>query len=117
MIHNLQDSNRVNMTSFWGDTIYASASEICNKLGVKIACYDGDKTHFEFELETEDGIPFTLYDWKEGDWVTEDTPLYYHIGAHNEEESKKARLALNESGLNTKDEENPLAEMMKMLGF
>ena len=75
MIRNLQDSNRVNMTSFWGDTIYASASEICNKLGVKIACYDGDKTHFEFELETEDGIPFTLYDWKEGDWVTEDTPL------------------------------------------
>lgn len=117
MIRNLQDSNRVNMTSFWGDTIYASASEICEKLGVKITCYGGDKTHFEFELETEDGIAFTLYDWKEGDWVTEDTRLYYHIGAHNEEESKKARLALTESGFKSNDGENPVAEMMKMLGF
>lgn len=99
MIHNLQDSDRVNMTSFWGDTIYASASEICEKLGVKITCYDGDKTNFEFELETEDGIPFTIYDWKEGDWVTEDTRLYYHIGARSADESKKALEAIKGLGL------------------
>ena len=99
MIRNLQDSNRANITSFWGDTIYTSASEICNKLGVKIAYYGEEKTNFEFELETEDGIAFTLYDWKEGDWVTKDTRLYYHIGAHNEEESKKALEAIKSLGL------------------
>ena len=96
MIRNLQNSDRVNMTSFWGDTIYASASEICNKLGVKITYYGGDKTNFEFELETEDGIPFTLYDWKEGDWVNEDTHLYYHIGARNATDSQKVKNALKE---------------------
>ena len=119
MIHNLQNSDRVNMTSFWGDTIHASAEEIREKLGVEIACYGGDKTNYEFELETEDGIPFTIYDWKEGGWVTADMRLEYHIGAHNKEESKKARLALVESGLtaNSIDEGNPVAKMMKMLGF
>ena len=99
MIHNLTNSDRVNMTSFWGDTIYTSASDICNKLGVKITCYGGDKTNFEFELETEDGIAFTLYDWKEGDWVTKDTRLHYHIGARSADESKKALEAIKSLGL------------------
>ena len=89
MIHNLTNSDRANMTSFWGDTIYTCATDICNKLGVKITCYGGDKTNFEFELETEDGIAFTLYDWKEGDWVVKDTRLHYHIGARSANESKK----------------------------
>ena len=99
MIHNLTNSDRVNMTSFWDETIYTCATDICNKLGVKITCYDGDKTNFEFELETEDGIAFTLYDWKEGDWVTKDTRLHYHIGAHNEEESRKVLKAIRSLGL------------------
>ena len=117
MIHNLQNSDRVNMTSFWGDTIHASAEEIREKLGVEISCYGGDKTNFEFELETEDGIPFTLYDWKEGDWVSEDTKLHYHIGARTEEESRKAREALSAAGLENKDQMDLVAEMTKMLGF
>lgn len=95
-IHNLTNTDRVNMTSFWGDTIYASASEICNKLGVKITCYGGDKTNFEFELELEDGTPFTIYDWKEGDWVTEDMRLSFHIGARNAADSQKVKNALKE---------------------
>ena len=98
-IHNLTNTDRVNMTSFWGDTIYTSASEICEKLGVKITCYGGDKTNFEFELETEDGIAFTIYDWKEGDWVTEDTHLHYHIGARSALESHKALEAIKGLGL------------------
>ena len=97
-IHNLTITNRdrVNGTSFHNDTIYASASEICNKLGVEITYYGGDKTHYEFELETEDGTPFTLYDWKEGDWVTEDMRLSFHIGARNAEESRKVKNTLKE---------------------
>lgn len=55
--------------------------------------------NFEFELETEDGTAFTIYDWKEGDWVTEDTRLYYHIGARSADESKKALEAIKGLGL------------------
>lgn len=99
MIHNLQNSDRVNMTSFWGDTILTSVNEIRSKLDVDVACYGGDKTNFEFELELEDGTPFTIYDWKEGDWVDEDTTLYYHIGAHKPEDSHKVLAVLKECGL------------------
>lgn len=82
-----QDYKKVNGTSFWNNTIYASANEICEKLGVNITEYDGDKTTFEFELETETGIPFTLYDWKE--WgINKDTRVHYHIGAKNAVDSR-----------------------------
>lgn len=101
-VHNLTNFDRVNGTSFHKDIIYASANEICEKLDVDITCYGGDKTNFELELETEDGTPFTIYDWKEGDWVTEDTKLYYHIGAHTAEDSHKALAVLKEHGLETR---------------
>lgn len=94
------DCDKVNGTSFYNDTIYASANEICEKLGVDITCYDGDKTHYEFELITEGGTPFCIYDWKEGDWVTTDTKLHYHIGARNAEDSKAvAEILKYEYGL------------------
>jgi len=91
--------DRVNCTSFHGDTILASVNDIRTKLDVDVACYGGDKTNFEFELELEDGTPFTIYDWKEGDWVDEDTTLYYHIGAHKPEDSHKVLAVLKECGL------------------
>lgn len=101
IVRNLINFDRINGTSFFRDTIYASANEICEKLVVDITCYGCDKTNFEFELETEDGIPFTIYDWKEGDWINEDTKLYYHIGAHTAEDSHKVLAVLKEHGLET----------------
>lgn len=86
-------------SSFHGCTILASVNEIRSKLDVDVACYGGDKTNFEFELELEDGTPFYIYDWKEGDWVDEDTTLYYHIGTETEEDSKRVLSALKEHGL------------------
>ena len=100
-IKKLQNPDRINGTSFYGCTILASCNDIRSKLDVDVACYGGDKTNFEFELELEDGTPFTLYDWKEGDWVDEDTTLYYHIGSRNEADSYKVALALHEKGLKT----------------
>jgi len=95
----ISDFNKTCGTSFHGCTILASVNEIRSKLDVDVACYGGDKTNFEFELELEDGTPFTIYDWKEGDWVDEDTTLYYHIGSRTAEDSQRALQALKEHGL------------------
>ena len=92
---------KTNGTSFYGCTILASVNEIRSKLDVDVACYGGDKTNFEFDLELEDGTPFTIYDWKEGDWVDEDTTLYFHIGSLTAGDSKRALQALKEHGLKT----------------
>jgi hypothetical protein len=97
----ISNSDKIDGTSFHGDTILASCNDIRSKLDVDVTCYWGDKTHFEFELELEDGTPFTIYDWKEGDWVEEDDVLYYHIGAHTAEDSHKALAVLKEHGLKT----------------
>lgn len=105
-IHELTSPDKVNCTSFHGDTILASCNDIRSKLDVDVTCYGGDKTNFEFDLELEDGTPFTIYDWKEGDWVDEDTTLYYHIGAHTAKDSEKVLQALWEHGLKTQSRTN-----------
>lgn len=95
----LSNPSQIGGTSFHGYTILASANEIRSKLDIDVTHYGGDKTNFEFDLELEDGIPFTLYDWKEGDWVDEDTTLYYHIGSQTAYGSQMALQALKERGL------------------
>ena len=97
----LSNPDNVYATSFYGCTILASVNEIRSRLDIDVTCYGGDKTNFEFDLELEDGTPFTIYDWKEGDWVDEDTTLYYHIGSHTAEDSQRALQALKEHGLKT----------------
>ena len=115
----ISDSRNTCGTSFHNDTILASCNDIRSKLDIDVACYGGDKTNFEFELELEDGTPFTIYDWKEGDWVDEDTILYYHIGAKTAEDSHKALAALKEHGLkgqSSKSMDNDILRLMMMLG-
>ena len=114
----ISDFNKTCGTSFHWDTILASCNEIRSKLDIDVTCYGGDKTNFEFELELEDGTPFTIYDWKEGDWVDEDTILYFHIGAHTPEDSKKALAALKEYGLKTQERTmsgSDIAQLLQMM--
>ena len=116
----ISSSDKTYGTSFHGDTLLASCNDIRSKLDVDVACYWGDKTHFEFELELEDGTPFTIYDWKESDCVDEDTTLYYHIGARTAADSRRALQALKEHGLKTQSAtqtNDAVAMYMKMLGL
>ena len=115
----ISDFDKVNGTSFHSDTILASCNDIRSKLDIDVVCYGGDKTNFEFELELEDGTPFTIYDWKEGDWVDEDTILYYHIGARTAEDSHKVLAVLKEHGLKTqmRDTSNISVDVAKLMRF
>ena len=100
-IKKITNPDNANLTSFYNDTIFASCNEIRSKLGIDVSYYGSadDKVHFEFELELEDGTPFTIYDWKEGEWIDEDSRVYFHIGAKNGEDSRKVRTALKSAGL------------------
>ena len=113
----ISNSDKLLGTSFHNDTILASCNDIRSKLDVDVAYYGGDKTNFEFELELEDGTPFAIYDWKEGDWVDEDTTLYYHIGARTAEDSHKVLAVLKEHGLKTQTRDtSDIAQLMRFLG-
>jgi dihydrofolate synthase/folylpolyglutamate synthase len=48
------------------------------------------KTNFEWEMETEDGDVFTIYDWKEYRPLGYDEMIVWHIGGHSKEITDKA---------------------------
>lgn len=87
----------VNGTSFHGTCIRASYAELEQVLGP--ANYQdnggGDKVNFEWNLETEDGEPFTVYDWKEYRRLRPDEQVEWHIGGHNGLTTITAKEELN----------------------
>ena len=70
-------------TSFYGITIRASVDELTNAFGEPSMEYNTgeDKVNFEWEMETEDGEVFTIYDWKEYRKLDLDQKVEWHIGA------------------------------------
>lgn len=74
----------VNGTSFHNTVIHATVSQLRQILGQPVyECNDsGDKVNFEWEMETESGKVFTVYDWKEYRQIDEDEEIEWHIGGH-----------------------------------
>ena len=79
-------------TSFHNDTFKASVQDIINAIGEP--SYDGntgeDKVNFEWELETDEGDVFCIYDWKEYRRVDINEKIEWHIGAKNASVSSDA---------------------------
>ena len=59
------------------------------------------KTTREWDLELEDGTPFTIYDWKEYREYDDDEVINWHIGTQwaDKEAADKVKQALTEVGL------------------
>lgn len=74
-----------NDTSFYNDTFNASVIDLRQICGEPVMeCNDGsDKVNFEWEMETEDGDVFTIYDWKEYRKISEHESIEWHIGGNN----------------------------------
>ena len=74
-----------NGTSFYNDTFNASVADLRKICGIPVMeCNDGsDKVNFEWEMETEDGDVFTIYDWKEYRTLSETESIEWHIGGDN----------------------------------
>lgn len=85
-------------TSFHGVEFTATVGDMKQVLGApKYETNDGeDKVNMEWVFETEDGNVFTIYDWKEYRRLGTYSKIDWHIGAHNQIVSLKARNELRE---------------------
>jgi hypothetical protein len=73
------DNDGASYTSYHGVKIKASYAQLSLAFGD--AEYIGDeKVSYQWICETEDGKPFTLYDWKEGRFNDEKV-IEWHIGS------------------------------------
>ncbi len=53
-----------------------------------------DKTNFDFEFQTSDGVQFTVYDWKEYKELELGRKYRFHIGGENINRTVEARNVL-----------------------
>ena len=86
-------------TSFHGTTINCSVSTLRKVLGEpEYSGNDGeDKINFEWEMETNDGDVFTVYDWKEYRSINEDEIIEWHIGGFNKSATEEAKYEIREA--------------------
>ena len=88
----MKQATKTDMTSFHGETFRASVMDLEKILGIPTyAMNDGrGKVNFEWEMETEQGKVFTVYDWKEGRAIDETELIEWHIGSDCPETSEDA---------------------------
>jgi len=86
-------------SSFHGTTILTtpqSLIDLANRLDADY--YDGntgeDKTNFDFEFETDSGIYFTVYDWKEYRSLNINKTVEFYIGGENRSRTEEAKKEL-----------------------
>lgn len=86
-------------TSFHNTTIKCSVSTLKKVLGEpNYSGNDGqDKINFEWEMETNDGDVFTVYDWKEYRSINEDEVIEWHIGGHTKAATEEAKYEIREA--------------------
>ena len=72
-------------TSFNGVTIRATVEQLTNAFGdpTMDSNWGDDKVNFEWEMETDEGEVFTIYDWKEGRPLGLNDYITWHIGARS----------------------------------
>jgi hypothetical protein len=73
-------------TSFHRVTIRATVDQLISAFGDPSMEYNkgDDKVNFEWEMETDEGEVFTIYDWKYYRPLSSDEIVTWHIGAMSE---------------------------------
>jgi len=79
-------------TSFHGVVIRATVNQLISAFGDPSMEYNTgeDKVNFEWEMETNEGEVFCIYDWKEGRPLERDQFVTWHIGAKSKSVSNDA---------------------------
>ena len=82
-------------TSFHGVTIRASVDQLTKAFGEPYDSNTGeDKVNFEWEMETDEGEVFTIYDWKYYRPLSSDEIVTWNIGAMSKSVSNDAEREL-----------------------
>jgi len=86
-------------TSFHNTTIKCSVSTLTKVLGEpECAINDGeDKVNFEWEMETDNGDVFTVYDWKEYRSLNENEMIEWHIGGTSRNVTEQAAREIRDA--------------------
>ena len=94
----MKRSNNTSGTSFYGGTLTVTPQKLIDVLGEPdFFDNDGqDKVNMEYNLETEDGIAFTIYDWKEYRSLQMDQKVKFHIGGFSYTQCIEAKEELME---------------------
>ena len=89
----MKRSNNTSGTSFHGVTLTVTPQKLIDVLGEPdFFDNDGqDKVNMEYNLETEDGIVFTIYDWKEYRPLQMDEKIEFHIGGFSYSQCAEAK--------------------------
>ena len=92
----MKKTTKMVSSSFYNETILATTSELINILGEpEYGRGDVDeKVQYDWEMETDDGQYFTVYDWKEYREFSEDAIIRWHIGGIDLKGTKKGRAEL-----------------------
>jgi hypothetical protein len=95
----IKTNQSTNNTSFHGVTFRASVNQLISAFGDPSddSNTGEDKVNFEWEMETEDGEVFTIYDWKEYRMIDVDEYVVWHIGSMEALGSKKALKEIMQS--------------------
>lgn len=80
-------------TSFHGSTITATLDDLIKILGEpsSICLNQDEKVQYEWLLETKNGTPFTVYDWKEYREILPDSEIDWYIGTEYSFQSNTVR--------------------------
>ena len=79
-------------SSFYGSSITATVQDMIDALGTPYY-YENkgdDKTNYEWECETENGHPVTIYDYKEYRSLEFDDLIKWHVGGFGLSQTQEA---------------------------
>ena len=85
--------------SFHDTVINCSVATLRKVLGEPVnECNDGqDKVNFDWDMETDNGDIFTVYDWKEYRTLNENEMIEWHIGGNSRSVTEQAKREIREA--------------------
>jgi hypothetical protein len=91
------ESLRTAGSSFWGSTVRTTLSKLIQACGNPSYKSGDTKVQYVWTLENDEGIVFSIYDWREYQKITEDESIEWHIGGFNTADTNKVKLQLEQA--------------------